>query len=194
MGSPDSTEFIDFPSAAEWEAWLANHAGQPDGVWLRHAKKGSGISSVSITEALDVALCYGWIDSHRKGYDQQYYLQRYSPRRPKSPWSLLNVQRAEALIAAGRMQAAGLAEIRAAQADGRWEAAYASQKNARVPADLAAALEQHEQARQAFERLDKSAQYALLLPLFKAVTPRSRAVQLQKVLARLEAGLPAPPK
>ena len=113
-------DIIDCATAAHWEAWLANHYSQPGGVWLRIAKKDSDQTSVTIPEALDVALCYGWIDSQRKAYDDDYYLQRYSPRRAQSPWSRLNVARAEALMAAGRMKPAGLAAIAAAKADGRW--------------------------------------------------------------------------
>lgn len=194
MTIPDNLDFIDFSNAAEWEAWLANYYDVQKDVWLRIAKKSSGKVSVTITEALDVALCYGWIDSHRKSYDQMYYLQRYSPRRSKSPWSMINVRKAEVLIAAGRMQAPGLAEIHAAQADGRWKIAYESQKNASVPLDLSVVLEQHEQAKQAFNQLDKSGQYAVILPLLKATTARSRAVLLQKVIAKLEADNQAPHK
>jgi uncharacterized protein YdeI (YjbR/CyaY-like superfamily) len=194
METPDNLDFIDFTNDAEWESWLANHYDQQDGVWLRIAKKGSCKVSITITEALDVALCYGWIDSQRKSYDQMYYLQRYSPRRAKSPWSMINVRKAEALMAAGRMQAPGLAEIHAAQADGRWDAAYESQKNASVPPDLAAALEQYEQAKHAFDRLDKSGQYAVMLPLLKATTARSLAAQLQKAITKLEADNQAPQK
>jgi uncharacterized protein YdeI (YjbR/CyaY-like superfamily) len=112
-------EFIDCGSAADWEAWLEDHYEQQGGVWLRIAKKGSGQTSITITEALDVALCYGWIDSQRKSYNSVYYLQRYSRRRPKSPWSKLNAKRAAELIAEGRMRAPGRTEIRAAQAEGR---------------------------------------------------------------------------
>ena len=125
METSGSNEFIDCANAAAWETWLESHYEQPGGVWLRIAKKGSGKTSVTISEALDIALCHGWIDSQRNGYDHAYYLQRYSRRRPKSPWSKLNVERAEALMAVGRMQPAGLLEIKAAKKDGRWNAASA---------------------------------------------------------------------
>jgi uncharacterized protein YdeI (YjbR/CyaY-like superfamily) len=111
---------------AEWEAWLADHHALRPGVWLKIAKKGSGLASVTISEALDVALCYGWIDGQRKALDEDYYLQKYTPRRPRSRWSKINVGKAEALIAAGRMRAPGMAAIEAAKADGRWAAAYGS--------------------------------------------------------------------
>jgi uncharacterized protein YdeI (YjbR/CyaY-like superfamily) len=167
---------------------LAEHHDQSSGTWLLIAKKGSDQVSVTISDALDVALCYGWIDSQRKGYDTSYYVQRYSPRRPGSPWSRLNVQRVEALIDAGRMRAPGLAEVAAAQADGRWAAAYAPQRDTVLPPDLAAALERNERARIAFERLDKAGQYAVLLPVLKATTPVIRVMRLQKAIAKLEAG------
>lgn len=133
-------EIIACIGAAEWESWLAAHHTMRDGVWLKIAKKGSGQPSVTPAEATEVALCYGWIDSHRKSHDATCFLQRYSPRRRGSSWSRVNVERAEALIAAGRMRAPGLAEIEAAKADGRWDAAYESQRNATVPGDLAAEL------------------------------------------------------
>jgi uncharacterized protein YdeI (YjbR/CyaY-like superfamily) len=167
---------------------LAEHHEQSSGIWLLIAKKGSDKVSVTIGDALDVALCYGWIDSQRNGYDTDYYLQRYSPRRPRSPWSKLNVERAQALIDTGRMRAPGLAEMAAAQADGRWAAAYEAQRNATLPPDLAAALEQNERARAAFERLDKTGRYAIILPVLKATTPAIRAVRLRKAIAKLEAG------
>jgi uncharacterized protein YdeI (YjbR/CyaY-like superfamily) len=132
MKAPDNTDVLVCTDVARWESWLADHHEQSGGIWLLIAKKGSDKVSVTISEALDVALCYGWIDSQRKRYDADYYLQRYSPRRPKSPWSKLNMKRVEALIDAGRMRAPGLAEVAAAQADGRWAAARSSSDAARV--------------------------------------------------------------
>lgn len=114
-------------SAAEWETWLEDNHQQEDGVWLEIAKKGSGLPSVTPAEATTVALCYGWIDSLRRSHDDVRFLQRYSPRRRGSSWSRINVERAEALIAAGHMREAGLAEIEAARADGRWDAAVADE-------------------------------------------------------------------
>jgi len=188
MPAVDPTEILDCADAAQWEAWLAQHHARSEGVWLRIAKKGGGKASVTLSEALDSVLCYGWIDSQRKGYDQTYYLQRYSPRRPKSPWSRLNVERAAVLIAAGRMQPAGWVEIEAAQGDGRWDAAYESQRNVRMPPDLVAALAQNARAQQAFDRLDKSGQYAVMLPILKASTADRRAARLHKAITQLEAG------
>lgn len=186
METPNATHILDLTDGAQWESWLAEHHDlRPDGVWVRIAKKGSGTTTVTLPEALDVALCYGWIDSQRKPYDGAHYLQRYSPRRPRSSWSRVNVEKVEALIAAGRMREPGFAAIRAAKADGRWDAAYESQRSARVPDDLASALAGNERARGRFERLDRTGQYTLFLRLMKARTPESRAVQLQRIIASL---------
>ncbi|ONI92683.1 OmdA domain containing protein [Saccharothrix sp. ALI-22-I] len=185
METLDGAEVIAFADAAEWESWLAEHHELTAGVWVEIAKKGSGRTSVTITEALDVALCYGWIDSRRKGFDDHHYLQRYSPRRPGSSWSRVNVEKVEALVAAGRMREPGLAAVRAAQADGRWDAAYQSQRDATVPPDLAEALANDERARERFELLDRTRQYALFLRLMKAKTPSARAVQLGRIVGEL---------
>jgi uncharacterized protein YdeI (YjbR/CyaY-like superfamily) len=183
----NDAEVLACTDATQWESWLSDHHEGSTGIWLLIAKKGSDQVSVTISDALDVALCYGWIDSQRKGHDSDYYLQRYSPRRPGSPWSRLNVERVEALIKAGRMRAPGLAEVAAAQADGRWAAAYASQRNADLPSDLAVALAQNERARTGFEQLDKTGQYAVILPILKATTPAIRLMRLKKAIAMLEA-------
>jgi uncharacterized protein YdeI (YjbR/CyaY-like superfamily) len=185
--APTDAEPLACTDGAEWEAWLVDHPEQSSGVWLLIAKKGSKKQSVTISDALDVALCFGWIDSQRKSYDADSYLQRYSPRRAGSPWSRLNVERVEALTDAGRMRPRGLAEVAAAKADGRWAAAYESQRSAVLPADLATALEQNDLAKAAFEQLDKTGQYAVFLPVLKATTPALRAVRVKKAIAELEA-------
>lgn len=185
MAAADGGEIVAFTDAGGWESWLAQNHDAAPGAWLKIAKKGSGKTSLTVAEALDIALCYGWIDSQRKGLDDDHYLQRYSPRRPGSPWSRVNVDKAEALIASGRMREPGLAAIRAAKADGRWEAAYASQRTATVPDDLAAALARDEHVRERFERLGRTERYALLLRLMKARTPRRRALELERILASL---------
>ena len=181
-------EVIACAGAADWESWLAAHHAVRDGVWLKIAKKGSGRPSVTPAEATEVALCYGWIDSHRKSHDGTHFLQKYSPRRRGSSWSRINVERAERLIAAGRMRAPGLAEIEAAKADGRWDAAYESQRTATVPPDLAAALARDEQARAFFESLGRTDRYAVILRLAKARSPTGRAAQLRRLVALLHAG------
>jgi uncharacterized protein YdeI (YjbR/CyaY-like superfamily) len=180
-------EVLEFSDAAAWECWLeAQHEIRVE-AWLRIAKRHSGIALITISGALDVALCYGWIDGRRRTCDDVSFLQRYSRRRPRSSWSKANVAKAEALIAAGRMRPAGSAEVAAAKADGRWEAAYESQRNAAVPPDLAAALAGNARANAAFERLGRSDRYAVVLPLLKARTPESRARILARGVARLEA-------
>jgi uncharacterized protein YdeI (YjbR/CyaY-like superfamily) len=183
----DGAEIIIFTTTEEWVTWLDAHHELKAGVWCKIAKKGSGKTSITITEALDGALCYGWIDSIRRSLDQEYYLQRYSARRPKGAWSKVNVDKAEALIAAGRMREPGYAAIDAAKADGRWDAAYLSQRIATVPDDLAAELAGNAVAKAAFEALDRTHQYALLLRLMKAKTPATRAVRLEQVVAGLSA-------
>ena len=129
-----------FPDAAAFDAWLAEHHGRHAGVWLKLAKRGSGIASVTADEVVDVGLCWGWVSGQRRALDDDHYLQKYVPRRPRSMWSRVNVDKVEALIAAGRMREPGMAEVRAARADGRWAAAYASQREATVPPDVVAAL------------------------------------------------------
>jgi len=116
----DQLETITCQDAAAWDAWLAEHHGRPEGVWLKIAKLRTGVASVTSDEAVDVGLCWGWISGHRKGLDETWFLQRYTPRRPRSNWSAVNVAKVEALLAAGRMRPPGLAEVEAAQADGRW--------------------------------------------------------------------------
>jgi uncharacterized protein YdeI (YjbR/CyaY-like superfamily) len=185
METLDGAEIIAFADAAAWESWLADHHETPAGVWVKIAKKGSGRTTVTIAEALDVALCYGWIDSRRKSCDDDYYLQRYSPRRQTGSWSRVNVAKVEALVAAGRVREPGLAAIRAAKADGRWDAAYERQRDATVPPDLAEALAADERARARFDLLDRTGQYALFLRLMKARTPAARAVQLRRIVDEL---------
>jgi uncharacterized protein YdeI (YjbR/CyaY-like superfamily) len=182
----DAAEVIAFRDAAEFEAWLAEHVNHSRGVWLKIAKKGSGLASLTDDEAVDVGLCYGWISGQRKAFDQVYYLQKYVPRRPRSRWSQVNVRKVEELIAAGRMQPPGLAEVEAAKADGRWDAAYESQKEATVPPDLAAALAASPVASLAFDSLSRTAQYAVILDVVTARTEKTRAAHISKAIAALE--------
>jgi len=185
---PDGAEVIAFRDAAEFEAWLDAHVDLRVGVWLKIAKKGSGVPSLTDDEAVDLGLCYGWISGQRKSYDDEdYYLQKYVPRRPRSRWSQVNVAKVEELTAAGRMRPAGLAEVEAAKADGRWAAAYESQRNATVPPDLAAALAASPQAAQAFDALTKTQRYAVILKLVTARTATARAAQLRSAMTALEA-------
>lgn len=180
-------EPILFADAAAFETWLAAHHADTTDVWILVGKKGSGIESLAVTEALDVALCFGWIDGQRKGFDDRHFLQRYVPRRPRSTWSQVNVAKVEALTAAGRMHPAGLAEVAKAQADGRWAAAYPSQRNATVPPDLASALAGSPPARAAFDALPGTERYLLILHLVKLRTAAGRATRVKAILSRLEA-------
>ena len=179
---PDVLELED---ADAWDSWLTEHGAAHTSAWLRIAKSRSGRSLIAIGDAGDVALCHGWIDGQRKRFDEGSFLQRYSRRRPASSWSRVNVERAERLITAGRMRPTGFAEIEAAKADGRWDAAYESQRTAEVPADLAAALADDDRARAAFEGLTRSERYAVILPVLKARTPAARARVIARELARL---------
>jgi uncharacterized protein YdeI (YjbR/CyaY-like superfamily) len=182
----DAAEVIAFRDAAEFETWLAEHVDHSAGVWLKIAKKGSGIASLTDDEAVDVGLCYGWISGQRKGFDETYYLQKYVPRKPRSRWSQVNVRKVEELVAAGRMRPPGLVEVAAAKADGRWDAAYASQKEATVPPDLADALAASPQAASAFESLNKTERYAVILDIVTARKPGTRIARLRKAIAALE--------
>jgi uncharacterized protein YdeI (YjbR/CyaY-like superfamily) len=184
----DAADVIAFRDVTEFEAWLADHVDYSAGVWLKIAKKGSGIASLTDDEAVDVGLCYGWISGQRKAFDHDYYLQKYVPRRPRSRWSQVNVRKVEELTAAGRMRPSGLAEVDAAKADGRWDAAYQSQKEATVPPDLAAALAATPQAALAFESLSKTDRYAMILDIVTARNPRTRAAHVRKAVAALVAG------
>jgi uncharacterized protein YdeI (YjbR/CyaY-like superfamily) len=184
----NGVEIVAFADAARWEAWLAANWRRPEGVWIRMAKKASGIPSVTHAEAIEVALCWGWIDGQRRGLDATWFLQKFTPRRKRSLWSRVNVGKVEALIAAGRMRPPGLAEIEAARADGRWEAAYASARTAEVPDDLQAALASRPKARAFFDTLTGANRYAVLWRLMTAKTERTRAARLEKIVAMLESG------
>jgi uncharacterized protein YdeI (YjbR/CyaY-like superfamily) len=168
-------DVLDLPDVAAWEAWLEAHHRTAPEAWLRIAKKHSGLATISIGDALDGALCFGWIDGQRRGLDEVSFLQRYCPRRARSSWSQVNVETVARLTAEGRMRPSGLAEVEAARADGRWDAAYERQSTAAVPEDLAAALAADPPAAAAFEALSRSERYLVFLPILKATTPTARA-------------------
>jgi uncharacterized protein YdeI (YjbR/CyaY-like superfamily) len=176
-----------FVDAAAWERWLEQHPGST-GVWLKIAKKDSGVASVSYAEALDVALCHGWIDGQKKGFDAQCFLQRFTPRRARSTWSKINVARIEALVAAGRMRPAGMREVEAARADGRWDAAYDGAGSMEVPVELTQALAKNRKARAFFDTLDKTNRYAVCWRVQTAVKPETRQARVEKLLAMLARG------
>ncbi|GIJ67169.1 hypothetical protein Voc01_020860 [Virgisporangium ochraceum] len=172
-----------FTDVDAFDRWLAAHPGERE-VWVAVARKGT--PGLTAAEAGDIAICHGWIDSHRRRLDGKRFLQRFSPRRAGSPWSQVNVDRVATLEAAGRMRAGGRAEVAAAKADGRWDAAYAPQRSAPVPPDLLAELARDHRARAAFDGLGRSERYSLFLPMLKARTPRSRAVALRRAVAQLQ--------
>lgn len=186
-------DVLEFADPDEWDRWLAEHGDARADAWLKIPKKGAGRSGFTAAEAGDVAIAHGWIDGQRRGLDGTHFLQRYSPRRPGSPWSRVNVERVEALEAAGRMRPGGRAQVAAAKADGRWDAAYAPQRTAEVPDDLVAALAADDRARAAFEALGRSERYAVFLPLLKARTPEARAKALRRALESLAPAEPSPP-
>ncbi|WP_232667259.1 YdeI/OmpD-associated family protein [Pseudonocardia sp. TRM90224] len=180
-------DIVECADATEFERWLEQHHDTAKEVWLAIAKKGAPVPTVTRDAALDVALCFGWIDSQTRTIDEHRYVQRFSPRRKGSPWSMINVGKVEELEAAGRMRPAGRAEVATAQEDGRWAAAYASQSTATVPDELAAALAADQAAGAAFEALSRSKRYELLLPLLKARTPAGRTKCVERIVGRLGA-------
>ncbi len=176
---------IPFASRGTWEVWLEEHHAASDGLWLKIAKKGSGIETVTFAEALDVALCYGWIDSQRSGFDERFFLQRFTPRKPRSKWSKVNCGKVTKLIEAGEMKPAGLREVERAKADGRWDAAYKPQSKATAPDDLRKELEKNEGAREFFATLDSRNRYAILHRIQDAKKPETRARRIEKYVAML---------
>jgi uncharacterized protein YdeI (YjbR/CyaY-like superfamily) len=180
---------LPFASAELWAAWLAeHHADTPDGLWLKIAKKGTGVATVTYAEALDEALCYGWIDGQKGSFDEVWFLQRFTPRRPRSRWSQINTEKVDALVSQGRMQAAGLREIEAAKADGRWERAYEGQSRIQVPEDLQAAFDANPGAEQFFATLNSQNRYAVLYRIQDAKRPQTRADRIAKFAAMLARG------
>jgi uncharacterized protein YdeI (YjbR/CyaY-like superfamily) len=177
-----------FKDQKSWEKWLAtNHAKSP-GIWMQIAKKDSGIASVDYPQALDVALCYGWIDGQKRPYNDEYWLQRFTPRGPRSLWSKINTGKVDLLIKSGRMQPPGLAAIEAAKADGRWESAYAPSSTTEVPPELQAALDEHPKAKAFFETLRGANRYAVLFRLQTAKKPETRAKRVADFIDRFERG------
>lgn len=168
---------ISFAAVSECEAWFAEHHADHRGFWLKIGKIGAA-QTVTYAEALDVALCHGWIDGQKRGYDERYWLQRFTPRGPRSRWSQINRDKAEALIGAGRMRPAGQAQVDAAKADGRWAQAYAGQRSATVPDDLAAALAADPEAEAFFQTLTGANRYAILYRVGEAKRPETRAARI----------------
>lgn len=185
MAELEETLFFEGPE--EFEAWLEAHGETADGVLVKMAKKGTGIESLNWPRGVEVALCFGWIDGQARRIDDEWFLQRFTPRRPRSIWSKVNRQKVEALTAAGRMRPAGLAEVERARADGRWDAAYDGMATAAVPGDLATALEEAGVS-DAFAALDSRNRYAILHRVQTAKRPETRARRIAKFAAMLAAG------
>ena len=179
---------LTFDTPETFEAWMGEEHERSPGVWLKIAKAGAEETSVTYAEALEVALAHGWIDGQKARLDERHWLQRFTPRRAQSKWSKVNREKAEGLIAAGRMRPAGLREVERARADGRWEAAYEGSRAATVPDDLAAALAGRDGARAFFEGLDSANRYAILYRLRTARKPETRQRWLDRCVAMLEAG------
>jgi uncharacterized protein YdeI (YjbR/CyaY-like superfamily) len=184
----DELPIVLFATPAELEAWLEREGASSAGVWLKIAKKGSGVKSVSYAEALEVALCFGWIDSQKRAFGGECFLQRFTPRRPRGRWSRINREKAEGLIESGRMRPAGLVEVEAAKADGRWDAAYEGQRTAEVPADLQRELDARPAAHEFFATLDSANRYAIVYRLGEAKKPETRERRLRKFVEMLERG------
>jgi uncharacterized protein YdeI (YjbR/CyaY-like superfamily) len=185
MTTKPDLPIIPFASRDAWEAWLEEHHATSDGLRLEIAKKGSGIETVSYTEALEAALCYGWIDGQKSSFDENYWLQRFTPRRPRSKWSKGNRQTATVLIEKDRMKPAGLREVERAKADGRWDSAYNAQSTATVPEDFRRDLEKNEVAREFFATLDSRNRYAILYQIQDAKRPETWKRRIEKYVAML---------
>ena len=186
MSKPTELPTLPFESKKKWADWLAKEHDKSAGVWLKLAKKATGIPSVTYAEALDVALCYGWIDGQKGSFDEQYFLQKFTPRRPKSIWSKINVEKAEQLIASGEMKPSGLRAIEAAKQDGRWAAAYEGQKTISVPEDFQAALDKNQKDKAFFTTLKGANRYAFLFRIQTAKKAETRAKRIQQFVEMLE--------
>jgi uncharacterized protein YdeI (YjbR/CyaY-like superfamily) len=179
---------LPFASKKQWAVWLAKQHNKSAGLWLKLAKKGSEIASVTYDEAVDVALCYGWIDGQKKGLDDKYWLQKFTPRGPKSSWSKINTKKAEKLIDSGEMKPAGRKVIEAAKQDGRWDAAYESQKTISVPDDLQDELDENLKAKAFFRSLKSADRYAILFRIHQAKRYETRARRIRQFVEMLEKG------
>jgi uncharacterized protein YdeI (YjbR/CyaY-like superfamily) len=188
MPATDDLPVIAFACSEEFAAWLSEHHETAPGVWLKIAKKDTGIATVTHPEALELALCHGWIDGQRQKHDDTWFLQRFTPRKARSRWSRINRDKALELIERGAMKPAGLREVERAQADGRWDAAYEGQRAATVPDDLQAALDADPKAREFFETLSSQNRYAILYRLQDAKRPETRARRLEKFVGMLSRG------
>jgi uncharacterized protein YdeI (YjbR/CyaY-like superfamily) len=179
---------LSFASSEEWSKWMEENHAKSNGVWLRFFKKDSGEKTVTYSEALEEALCYGWIDGQVNKFDDQSYIQRFTPRRPKSIWSKRNTEKAERLIREGRMKKAGMEQVELAKADGRWQQAYDSSTNMKLPEDFLQELSKNKKAKTFFEGLNKTNQYAIAWRLQTAKKPETREKRLKEILAMMREG------
>lgn len=186
--SPDGKPIVEFQRKSAWMSWLKKNHDRSTGVWLRLAKKTSGLTSISRNEALDVALCYGWIDGQARSEGDTTWLQKFTPRTKRSIWSKKNRENVERLINSGEMHSSGLAEIERAKSDGRWDAAYDSPRTMAVPDDLRQALEKNKKATKSFETLDSRNRYAILFRILNAKRPETRARRIKEFVEMLARG------
>jgi uncharacterized protein YdeI (YjbR/CyaY-like superfamily) len=188
MKKPNDYPILPFASPAAWAAWLDKNHATSQGVWVRMYKAGSAEKSIVYKEALEEALCYGWIDGQAKSYDDTSWIQKFTPRRPKSLWSDRNRERVARLVRQKRMKAAGLAEVKAAKADGRWHRAYDSPARMGMPEDLAKALRRNAKAAAFYKSLNRANVYAIAWRLQTATKPETRAKRLGEIVRKLERG------
>jgi uncharacterized protein YdeI (YjbR/CyaY-like superfamily) len=188
METKQNLPILSFATQKKWEEWLAKNHQSSKGLWLKIAKKGAETSTVNYAEALESALCYGWIDGQKGALDADFWLQKFTPRGPRSKWSKVNREKAAALLEKGRMKPAGLAEIEKAKADGRWEAAYDSQSKASVPEDLQKELDANPDAAAFFATLESYNRYAILYRIQEAKKPETRAQRIEKFIGMLKRG------
>ncbi len=181
----DDLPVLEFSTPEALEAWLDKHHAAAAGFWLKIAKKTSGHATISYAQALEVALCHGWIDGQKGRLDDDFWLQRFTPRKARGPWSKINREKAEALIASDRMRPAGLREVEQARADGRWDKAYAGQRTITVPPDLEQELARNDPAREFFETLSSVNRYAILYRIQDAKRPQTRARRIAKYVTML---------
>jgi len=181
-------EIAEFRSASQWDEWLAKNYSKSSGTWIRFFKKASNVSSINISDALDVALCYGWITGQAKPYDEKSWLGRFVPRRPKSIWSKINTKRAETLIRQGRMKPAGLKQVRAAKRDGRWARAYSPPSTAKLPEDFIKALRKNKEAEAFFKTLNRANVYSIVFRLENAKNEESRRMRIRQMIRMFEKG------
>ena len=185
MKKSDNLKVLSFDTQQDWEVWLKVHHADTKGIWLKIAKKEARAPSVSYAEALEGALCYGWIDGQKAAFDDKYWLQKFTQRGAKSIWSKVNCGKAEALIAEGRMQPAGLRQVELAKSDGRWERAYESQSKITIPADFQSELDKNPKAKDFFSTLDSANRYAFLFRIHAAKKPETRSAKIQKFVEML---------